>query len=53
MNWDARDQWTRSPGGEAEAGGRMEGWQVAITRANLWLVQAPGQQTEQCVWDAS
>jgi hypothetical protein len=23
---------------------------VAITRANLWLVQAPGQ-TEQCVWD--
>jgi hypothetical protein len=23
---------------------------TAITRANLWLVQAPGQ-TEQCVWD--
>ncbi len=24
---------------------------VAITRANLWLVQGPGQ-TEQCAWDA-
>ncbi len=23
---------------------------TAITRANLWLVQAPGH-TEQCVWD--
>jgi hypothetical protein len=24
---------------------------MTITRANLWLAQAPGQ-TEQCVWDA-
>ncbi len=23
---------------------------VTITRANLWLLQAPGQR-EQCVWD--